>query len=202
MAEQWLEEALTIVKKMPKEAKDIRERALEDLVFFAGLVNEGYVYGEIHRKIFRWMENYTLFGRGDDLSSNKLIMLPRAHLKSHMVATWCAWVILRNPEVTILYLSATAELAETQLLSIQTILSGNVCMRFFPEYIHPQEGLRKRWSQRKITIDHPARAAVRDPTVATAGLTTNTTGWHADIIIADDLVVPENAYTEDGRRCC
>jgi len=200
MAEPWLEEALTIVKKMPKEAKDIRERALEDLVFFAGLVNEGYVYGEIHRKIFRWMQNYTLFGRGDDLSSNKLIMLPRAHLKSHMVATWCAWVILRNPEVTILYLSATAELAETQLLSIQTILSGNVCMRFFPEYIHPQEGLRKRWSQRKITIDHPARAAVRDPTVATAGLTTNTTGWHADIIIADDLVVPENAYTEDGRE--
>ena len=33
--EQWLEEALTIVKKMPKEAKEIRERALEDLVFFA-----------------------------------------------------------------------------------------------------------------------------------------------------------------------
>jgi hypothetical protein len=31
-------------------------------------------------------------------------------------------------------------------------------------------------------------------------LTTNTTGWHADIIIADDLVVPENAYTEDGRE--
>ena len=30
-------------------------------------------------------------------------------------------------------------------------------------------------------------------------MTTNTTGWHADIIIADDLVVPENAYTEDGR---
>ncbi len=200
MAEdQWLEEALTIVKKMPKEAKEIRERALDDLVFFATLVNPGYMYGEIHRKIFRWMQEYTLFG-GDELSSNKLTMLPRAHLKSHMVATWCAWIILRHPEVTILYLSATAELAETQLLAIQQILSGNVCMRFFPEYIHPQEGLRKRWSQRKITIDHPARGQVRDPTVATAGLTTNTTGWHADIIVADDLVVPENAYTEEGRE--
>lgn len=110
------------------------------------------------------------------------------------------WIILRHPEVTILYLSATAELAQTQLLAIQQILAGNICMKFFPEYIHPQEGLRKRWSQSKITIDHPGRGQVRDPTVATAGLTTNTTGWHADIIVADDLVVPENAYTEEGTR--
>lgn len=94
--EQWLEEALTIVKKMPKEAKEIRERALEDLVFFATLVNPGYMYGEIHRKIFRWMQDYSLFG-GDELSSNKLTMLPRAHLKSHMVATWCAVDYLETP---------------------------------------------------------------------------------------------------------
>ena len=36
--------------------------------------------------------------------------------------------------------------------------------------------------------------------IATAGLTTNTTGWHADIIVSDDVVVPENAYTIDGRE--
>ena len=35
--------------------------------------------------------------------------------------------------------------------------------------------------------------------MATAGLTTNTTGWHADVIISDDIVVPENAYTTEGR---
>ena len=52
-----------------------------------------------------------VFGTGDGLTANKLIMLPRAHLKSHMVATWCAWIVTRHPEVTILYLSATADLA-------------------------------------------------------------------------------------------
>jgi phage terminase large subunit-like protein len=197
----WLTEALDIIKRMPPKAKEVRERALVDLNYFATLVNPGYMYGEVHREIFRWMEEYTLFGRGD-LTSNKLIMLPRGHLKSHMVATWCAWIILRHPEVTILYVSATAELAETQLFAIQNILSGNIVTKFFPEYVNPQEGLRERWSQRKMSIDHPARReqAVRDPTIATAGLTTNTTGWHADIIVADDLVIPENAYTEDGRE--
>src|SRR5690606_13501181 len=97
--------------------------------------------------------------------------------------------------------SATAELAETQLYAIQNILASNVYQRYFPEYINPQEGKREKWSQRKFSIDHIKRKqeGIRDATVATAGLTTNTTGWHADVILADDLVVPENAYTQEGR---
>lgn len=198
----WREEAELKLQRMPKEAKEIRERALEDLYFFARLVNPGYMYGNIHKETFAWMQDYTLFGRGQSLTDNKLIMFPRAHLKSHLVATWAAWIITRHPEVTILYVSATAELAITQLYAIQNILGSSVYRRYFPEYIHPQEGKREKWSAQKMSIDHIRRKTegIRDATVATAGLTTNTTGWHADIIIADDLVVPENAYTEDGRE--
>jgi hypothetical protein len=198
----WLREAKAIIKRMPERALEVRERAKSDLYYFARLVNPGYMYGEVHREIFRWMQDYNLFGQGDDFSANKLIMLPRAHLKSHMVAVWCAWIIMKHPEVTMLYVSATAELAETQLYAIQNILDSKRFKRFFPEYIHPQEGLREKWSVKKMTIDHPFRSeqGIRDATIATAGLTTNTTGWHADVILADDLVVPENAYTEDGRE--
>lgn len=198
----WLKEAKAIVKRMPERAMEVRQRAYDDLYYFARLTNPGYMYGEVHREIFRWMQEYTLFGRGEDLTSNKLIMLPRAHLKSHMVAVWCAWIILRHPEVTMLYVSATAELAETQLYAIQNILGSSTFTRFFPEFLHPSEGLREKWSVKKMTVDHPERArqGIRDATIATAGLTTNTTGWHADIILADDLVVPENAYTPEGRE--
>lgn len=200
--EQWLVNAFKKIDKMPQEARELRELAKRDLFTFAKLVNPGYMYGDVHKEIYEWMQEYYLFGQGNELSSNKLIMLPRAHLKSHMVATWCAWIITRHPEVTILYVSATAELAETQLFAIQNILSSKVYQRYYPEYINPQEGLRERWSQRKISIDHLKRKeeGVRDPTISTAGLTTNTTGWHSDIVVSDDLVVPENAYTEDGRE--
>ncbi len=202
MAElDWLAVAKRKLDKMPEEAKSLRELALSDLFTFAQLVNPGYVYGEVHKQTFKWMEDYTLYGAGSG-TSNKLIMYPRAHLKSHMVATWAAWIITRHPEVTMLYVSATATLAETQLYAIKNILESSVYQRFFPEYIHPQEGKREKWSQTSISIDHARRKqeGVRDATIATAGLTTNTTGWHADIILADDLVVPENAYTEDGRE--
>jgi phage terminase large subunit-like protein len=185
---------------MPPEARELREAAMADLWTFARLVNPGYVYGDIHKQVYDWLSEYELFGM-DAENNNKLILLPRGHLKSHMVATWAAWCITNHPEVTILYLSATAELAETQLYAIKTILEGNVYQRYWPEYIHPQDGKRAKWTERKIIIDHEKRSreSIRDATVATAGLTTNTTGWHADVIISDDIVVPENAYTEDGR---
>ncbi len=204
MSEQdnWLEEAEHKLSRMPDAAKEVREAAKEDLYLFARLVNPGYMYGSVHKEIFLWMQDYTLYGQGEGLASNKLVMLPRAHLKSHMVATWCAWMITRHPEISILYVSATAELAITQLYAIKNILGSTLYMRYYPEYIHPQEGKREKWSSVKISIDHARRASegIRDATIATAGLTTNTTGWHADVIVSDDLVVPENAYTEDGRE--
>lgn len=202
MKEQWRVDAELKLSRMPDNAKQIRETALLDLYFFAQLVNPTYVYGEIHKQVFKWMQEYSLYGQGLGQSTNKLIMLPRAHLKSHMVATWAAWIITKHPEVTILYLSATAELAEKQLYAIQNIIGSTIYTRYFPEYINPQEGKREKWSLSKFSIDHERRKAegIRDETVATAGLTTNTTGWHADIIISDDLVVPENAYTEGGRE--
>jgi len=203
MKDMWLEDAQKRLDRMPEEAKEIRETAMNDLYFYACLVNQGYMYGDIHKECFKWLEEYTLYGKGDinDLA-NKLLLLPRAHLKSHILATWVSWIIVRHPEVTILYVSATAGLAETQLFAIQNIIGSNVFQRYFPEYVNPQEGKREKWSLSKFSVDHPKRRAegIRDATVSTAGLTTNTTGWHADIIVADDLVVPENAYTEDGRE--
>jgi hypothetical protein len=202
MDELWQQEALRKLEKMPDEAKEIRQAALDDLFFFARLTNPGYMYGEVHKEIFGWMQEYSLFGQGKVDITNKLIMLPRAHLKSHMVATWVAWIVTRHPEVTVLYVSATSGLAETQLYAIKNLLTSTIYSRYFPEYVHPQEGKREKWSQTAISIDHPKRKkeGIRDATISTAGLTTNTTGWHADILVPDDLVVPENAYTEEGRE--
>lgn len=200
--DSWLKAAYKKLETQPELVKEIRYAAEADLFFFAKLVNPGYVYGSVHEKMFRWMQDYQLYGKGvQKVGNNKLIMLPRAHLKSHMVATWCAWMVARHPEITILYLSATAELAMSQLYDVKNILGSDVFMKYWPEYIHPDVGKREKWSSTKIMVDHPRRKkeGVRDATIAAAGLTTNTTGWHADIICADDIVVPENAYTEEGR---
>ena len=199
-ADEFNKTSLIHLRHMPDTAKQVRYAALDNLYTFARLVNPGYMYGDVHKDAFDWIQDYQLYKEESGL--NKLLMFPRAHLKSHIVATATAWMIARHPEVSILYLSATAELAEAQLYAIKSILQSDKFRRYFPEYIHPMEGKREKWTERKIIVDHIARKieSIRDPTVATAGLTTNTTGWHADIIVPDDIVVPENAYTEEGRR--
>lgn len=180
------------MQKITKE--EVRQLAESDLVTFAKLVNPQRVYGEIHETLYKWLQR--------SQSTNQLMLLPRGHMKSHMIAVWCAWEITRDPATTILYVSATATLAEAQLADIKSILDSEVYRRYWPDMTHPEEGKRKRWNSTEIIVDHQMRVIerTRDATVKAVGLGATTTGLHADIVVADDVVVPENAYTEEGRR--
>lgn len=119
-----------------------------------------------------------------------------------MVAFKVAWRITRQPDIRILYISATSNLAEKQLKFIKDILESKIYRRYWPEMIADREIDRERWTNSEISVDHPKRKAegVRDPTVFTGGLTTGLTGLHCDVAVLDDVVVPENAYSEEGRE--
>ena len=182
-------------KNRRSEVEEIRLLAESDLITFAKLVNPTYLYGEVHEEVMIWLSR-------QDARPNQLVLLPRGHLKSHLIAVWCAWWITKRPETTVLYLSATATLAEAQLLAIKNILDSDTYRRYWPEMIYADEAKRARWTTSEIIVDHPKRKieGVRDATIVAAGLNKTTTGLHADIIISDDIVVPENAYTDEGRR--
>jgi len=173
---------------------EIRDLAELDLKKFARLVNPSRVYGQIHDDVMDWWQN-------EDANDDQLLLLPRAHMKSHLAAVYAAWLVVKYPYITILYISATADLAEKQLYAIKNILSSTVVSRYWPDLVNPEEGKREKWSAMEIAVDHPVRKkeGVRDPTIKAAGLTTNITGFHSDHNFLDDCVVPLNAYTEEGR---
>jgi hypothetical protein len=177
-------------------AQEIRELALNDLYLFARLVNPHRVYGECHKKLFSWWMSQETEG-----NSHTLVLWPRDHQKSHCAAVYAAWCITRDPAVTILYVSATAALAEKQLKAIKDILTSDKHRLYWPDMINQDEGKREKWTTTEICVDHPKRRqeGVRDSTVFAAGLTTNVTGFHASHVFLDDIVVPGNAYTNEGR---
>jgi predicted phage terminase large subunit-like protein len=98
--------------------------------------------------------------------------------------------------------SATADLAEKQLKFIKDILLSDIYRHYWPEMVNLNENLRERWAVNEISVDHPKRKAegIRDPSVKAVGITANITGFHCNIAVLDDLVVPANAYTELGRE--
>lgn len=172
----------------------IREAAEADLITFIQLVAPHISMGSIHEELVQWWNR-------QDALDNQLLLLPRGHQKSRMLAYRTAWWITKHPDTTILYVSATADLAEKQLYAIKNILDSKIYRRYWPEMVHPDEGKREKWAVSEIAVDHPLRKSegIRDATVKAAGLTTNIAGFHADVVCLDDIVVPKNAYTEDGR---
>lgn len=176
--------------------EETRTAAEASFETFIRLVAPYRVIPAIHSELCAWMTR-------ENAKSHQLILLPRDHGKSSIAGGYyAAWEITRNPAIRILYISSTSNLATKQLKFIKDILTSDIYRLFWPEMVNKDEAKREKWSETEISVDHPKRReeGVRDPTVFTAGLTTSITGLHCDLAIMDDVVVLENAYTEEGRE--
>ena len=175
--------------------EQIKLAAEADLVSFIKLVAPEQVLGQCHEDVCDWWTR-------PDAKSHQLLLFPRDHGKSRLVAYRVAWELTKNPTLRVLYISATANLAEKQLSFIKSILTSDTYYRYWPDHVHREEGKRSKWTNSEIALDHPDRKKekIRDPSVFTGGLTTSLTGMHCDIAVLDDVVVYENAYSGEGRN--
>ena len=173
----------------------IRIAAEDDLVTFIKLIAPEQVLGQCHEDVCNWWTR-------ENNKSHQLLLFPRDHGKSRLIAYRVAWELTKDPTLRILYISATANLAEKQLGFIKGILTSEIYRRYWPDHVNFDEGKRTRWTNSEIMLDHPLRKKenVRDPSIFTGGLTTSLTGLHCDIAVLDDCVVYENAYTGEGRN--
>lgn len=164
-----------------------------DLFAFAKYINPHYLYGDIHEVVFRWFQS--------EKDICQLLLMPRGHLKSHCMAVWCVWQITRKPTSTIVYLSAGKELATEQVGAIKGMITCNLYRTLWPEMIRKEEGKRSKWAAWGFNVDHPRRVelGIRDLTMSVKTIKGNSAGLHCSHLVLDDVVVPNNAYTEKGR---
>lgn len=171
-----------------------KTRMLEDLEFFIRTIHPHRVLSACHSELIKWWTR-------PEAKTHQLALLPRDHQKSALIAYRVVWELTRNPALRILYISSTSNLAEKQLKFIKDILTSPKYMTYFPDMVNKDEAKREKWRETEISVDHPLRReeSVRDPSVFTAGLTTNIVGLHCDIAVLDDVVVDSSAYDESGR---
>lgn len=175
-----------------QQARQILEN---DLWEFAKYINPHYMYGEIHEEVFRWLSD-------PQANEQQLLLMPRGHLKSHCIAVWCVWQITKHPDTSIVYLSAGEDLATVQVSAIKNMITSDRYRRLWPEMIHKEEAKRDKWTAWSFNVDHPLRKEMgtRDLTIIVKTVKANATGLHCDVLVLDDVVVPNNAYTESGRK--
>lgn len=183
-----------MVKKILTEY-DVRKQLAEaSLVEFINLVHPKRLLGNIHREVISWWTR-------QEAKSYQILLLPRDHMKSALIAYRVAWELTRDPTLRVLYISSTRNLAIKQLKFIKDILTSDRYRQYWPEMVEKDEARREKWTEGEISLDHPKRKeeSIRDPSIFTAGLTSNIVGMHCDISVLDDVVVQTNAYTAEGR---
>src|SRR3990167_4940143 len=115
---------------MTKSLKEqVRSDAIADLETFTKLIHKNSVLGSIHRDVFQWWYR-------DEAKTNQLLLLPRGHRKSYMIACRAVWEITKNPAVTILYVSSTSTLAVKQLKLIKDILTSDIYRYYWPDMVN------------------------------------------------------------------
>lgn len=121
-----------------------------------------------------------------------LIMAFRHSGKSTVVGIFATYVLYMRPETRILILSAHTILASRMVTHIKNILENHpMCQDMIPKS-------KKEWSTDKLTINRSV--GIREPSVICQGIHGNITGMRADLIICDDVEVPNTSNTPQKRE--
>ncbi|NBK20402.1 MAG: DNA maturase B [Spirochaetia bacterium] len=111
--------------------------------------------------------------------------------KSFITCAYVVWLLWRDPQLKIMIVSASKERADANSIFIKNIIN------LLPFLHH----LKPRPEQRDSVISFDVGPALPDhsPSVKSVGITGQLTGSRADIIIADDVEVPNNSATQTAR---
>jgi len=108
--------------------------------------------------------------------------------KSWITAAFCLWLLLGDPQLKILVVSASKDRADAFVKFVKQVLTS------WPILAHliPKDGQLDRADMFDVGPALPAQA----PSLKAVGITGQITGSRADIIIPDDIEVPKNSLTQ------
>jgi hypothetical protein len=108
--------------------------------------------------------------------------------KSWLTSAFVCWLLLRNPQLKILVVSASKERADAFSSFVKRLINEIPILA----HLKPQEGQRDSM----IAFDVGPAKPDHSPSMKSVGITGQITGSRADILIADDVEVPGNSGTQ------
>lgn len=121
-----------------------------------------------------------------------LLMAFRHSGKSTIVGIIASCILFLRPQTRILILSAETKQATRMVMHIRHIIENHPwCTDLIPKN-------KREWAENKLTINRPL--GIREPSVVCQGIHGNITGMRADLIICDDVEVPNTCNTMKKRE--
>lgn len=141
----------------------------------------------IHTKMANWLQH--AWEAGD---TRLLMMAFRASGKSTIVGLFAAWLLWRAPDLRILVLAADSSLSGKMVRDVRKIIERHpLTVDMIPTQLD-------QWASNRFTVRRAKQ--LRDPSMLGAGVLSNITGSRADIIIYDDVEVPNTCSSVEKRE--
>ena len=141
----------------------------------------------IHLRMAEWLQ-----ARWQSGDARLLLMAFRSCGKSTIVGLFAAWLFYINPDLRILVLAAEGTLARRMVRNARRIIERHPLTR----HLKPENA--DQWAGERFTINRSLE--LRDPSMMARGIDANITGSRADIVICDDVEVPNTCDTAEKRR--
>lgn len=139
-----------------------------------------------HLRMARWLARHWCGHRRE-----MLLMAFRSSGKSTIVGLFCAWVLVGDPDLRIMVLAADFALAKKMVRNVKRIIERHP----LTQGLKPKR--REHWASDQFTVNRPGE--LRDPSMVAKGIGANITGSRAEIIICDDVEVPNTCDTAPKR---
>lgn len=120
-----------------------------------------------------------------------LLMAFRNSGKSTVVGLFCAWLLWRWPDLRIMVLAADHALAKKMVRNVKRIIERHPLTRGL------KPARRDQWASDQFTVTRPGE--LRDPSMLARGIGGNITGSRADVVVCDDVEVPNTCDSAPKR---
>ena len=130
--------------------------------------------------------------------SNTLLLAPRGHGKSTVVAGYVIWRIIQDPTIRVLIVTLNQDLADDIMNMAKVTFEENEDIK---ELFGNMKG-DGTWSQSAIQIRSRGKIGIahREKTLRVIGVNGSIVGSHYNLIILDDIVDDRNSKTQHKRN--
>jgi hypothetical protein len=149
--------------------------------------SQGLETPRLHLEICQWLDECW---RANE--RRLLLLVFRNSGKSTLAALYCAWLLRGDPDLRILVLSADHALATKMTRNVRSVLERH------PATVGLLDDRPECWAADQLTVRR--RRVSRDPSLLARGIGGNVTGCRADVLVCDDVEVPNTTDTEEKRR--
>lgn len=125
-----------------------------------------------------------------------MAMAQRDMGKSNIITAYICWELYKNPDIKIIVCSAAEKRAKDLVRQSKALIKTCPLL----QHMAPVKSEGDLDGELRFQVNNRTARAAKDPSVAAYGMNAGMTGAHGDIIIADDLEIPENSVTPEARE--